>query len=233
MISFFVLHLSDTAHAKKNDMILKKFRGDIEASIMKGYGQGWKHCDVVHDFSEPLQPDFLDETPTIMTDIDHLSTFDIRTTFSSSYCILVYAHVKSNQSLSDLIKFGWSVIQHKRLAIILKLSQGLTLDMATNTTKLPFLVAARMEGGGEQFICPVVGFAIPRLQNTMCDETYTSYRDKTLRVGTIGTPPQFFGKLQSFQPTINAFFTILHFKFYCSWRKRNWRGRPRTASNTC
>ena len=204
LIIFFivlsVLCLSDKAHAQQNDMILTKYRGDIENYIMKGYGRMWKHCDILHDFSEPLPPTVLDdETPTFVMDIAKLHTFDIRTTFSSSYCLLISAHVRNNQSLSDLIKFGWSVIQHKRLALALTLGPSVTLDMATNTTKLPFLVAARMEGGKEQFICPVIGVPNPRLQSTKCDKSYISYKDKSLRVGIIGLPPIFYGELQSLE----------------------------------
>ena len=46
----------------------------------------------------------------------------------------------------------------KRLALVLKLGPGMVLDMATNTEKLPFLIAADMENGREQYLCPGVHF---------------------------------------------------------------------------
>ena len=89
--------------------------------------------------------------------------------------------------------------------MILKLGPGLTLDMAANTTKLPFLVAAtREEDGKEQFMCPVIGEANPRLQDAMCHRSYVSSEDKSLRVGIFGIPPYFYGK-----PKCQKFLVIL------------------------
>ena len=119
---------------------------------------------------------------------------DIRATFSKSHCLLVSAHISSNKSLSDIIKFGWSVIQHKRIALVLQLGDGLTLEMAANTTKLPFMVAATDEDGKEQFLCPVIGEVAPRLQDLMCDSSYVSPKEKSLRVAIFGIPPYFYGK---------------------------------------
>ena len=76
---------------------------------------------------------------------------------------------------------------------MLKLAQGMTLSMAKNTTKLPFLIAAEV-GDKEQFMCPVVGESTPRLQDTKCDLSYISYKDKILRVGIFGGPQNFIRK---------------------------------------
>ena len=119
---------------------------------------------------------------------------DISVTFSSSHCLLVSAHISNNNSLSDIIKFGWSVIQHKRLALILELGEELTLNMAENTTKLPFMIAATDADGKDQFLCPVIGEAAPRLQDVMCDRTYVTPKEKSLRVAIFGIPPYFYGK---------------------------------------
>ena len=201
IVCFVFISLSDQAHGQ-SDMFLPKYREDIENYIMTGHAGGWKHCDVIHDISGPQQPNLSDETPMFVVDIDKLHTFDIQTTFSSSNCLLISVHVKSNESLSELIKFGWSVVQNKRLALLLKLTNGLTLDMATNTTKLPFLVAATIEDAGEQFLCPKIGDAQPRLQDSKCDLSYTSYKDKTLRTGVYGLPPYFYGKFWLYIPSI-------------------------------
>ena len=197
IVCFLFLSLSHPIYGEDN-MLLTKYRWEIENYIMTGSTVGGKQCDVIHDLSGPQQPSLFNETPMFVLDIDQLHTLDIQTTFSSSICLLISAHVKTNQSLSDLIKFGWSVVQHKRLALVLKLSPGFTLEMATNTTKLPFLVAARMEEGKEQFLCPVIGEANPRLQNVKCNLTYTSSKNKSLRVAMFGMPPNcIFGKLST------------------------------------
>ena len=88
-------------------------------------------------------------------------------------------------------------MQHKRAAFVIKMSSGMTLNMAPNITKLPFLVAAELEDGREQFLCPVVGEPEPFLQHSMCDHAYTSYKNKVIRVGVIGVPPYLYGKTQN------------------------------------
>ena len=187
LFSFILLYLFDQCLGQNPAIFLTKNRDHIENYIMKGYGQGWKHCDVVHGNSQ--RHNIFDEMPKLVMDINMLGSIDIRTTFSSSYCLLISGIVNSNETLSDLFKFGWSVVQHKRLALLLKLGQGMTLEMATNTTKLPFLVAARTMDGKEQFLCPVIGEKNPRLQDTRCDRSYSSYKNKSLTVGIFGIPP--------------------------------------------
>ena len=194
IIPFILLCLLelDSVHGQSYNIFLTKYKDHIEKFIMKGYGWGWKHCDVMNNLSR--QPSFFDETPKFVMDINMLGSFDIKTSLSSSSCLLITGNVHSNRTLSDLIKFGWSVVQRKRLALVLKLSQGMTLEMATNTTKLPFLVAASRADGKEQFLCPVIGEKTPYLQDTKCDISYSSYKNKSLRVGIFGIPPYYYGK---------------------------------------
>ena len=197
LFSFILLYLFDQGLGQNPAMFLTKNREHVENYIMNGYGRGWKHCDLIHDNSQ--QHNLFDEPPRLVMDINMLHTLDIRTTLSSSYCLLISGHVNNNQTLSDLIKFGWSVVQHKRLALLLKLGKGMTLEMATNTTKLPFLVAARMMDGNEQFLCPVIGEKNPRIQDTKCDRSYSSYKSKSLTVGIFGIPPYIYGKFPFFK----------------------------------
>ena len=192
LISSLLLTMFCQAFGPTSGTLLTKYRGDIEGYIMNGYGGGWKHCDLIRDTSE--QVNLSEESMNFVIDTELIHSLDIKTTFSPSSCLLISAHIKSNQSLSEFIKFGWSVIQHKRLALVLKLEPGMTLNMATNTSKMPFLVAATLEDGDEQFLCPVIGEADPRLQHVMCDRSYSSYKDKTLRVGIFGIPPYFAGE---------------------------------------
>ena len=63
--------------------------------------------------------------------------------------------------------------------------------MITNTTKLPFLIAAKLEQDKEQFLCPVVGEIKPLLEDKMCNPSYASYKNKRLNVALLGIPPYF------------------------------------------
>ena len=189
--TFLSLYGQSSGLKSQNNMFLTKYRSDIESYIMTGYGEGWKNCDLIQ--TDYQQSSSSDETPLFLMDKKELHTSDILTTFSSSTCLLISAQVKNNQSLSSLIHIGWSIVQRKRLALVLKLTEGMTLGMAINATKLPFLIAAEV-GEKEQFLCPVIGESNPRLQNTKCNLSYTSYEGKTLRVGIFGGPPSFIGE---------------------------------------
>ena len=180
-LQLILLHLSAVAFGQ--DIFLSKHLNAIESYIMEGYGSGWTHCDILHN-TPSHKSTFPEYSPKVAMEMKHLR-LDVSSTFSSAYCLMVSYHVSSNQSLSALIKFGWTVVQHKRLALVLKLASGVTLDMATNITKLPFLIATELEDGTEKFLCPVIGEYEPRLQNSICDHSYTSYEDKLLQVGLI------------------------------------------------
>ena len=163
----------------------------IESFIMTGHGEGWKHCDILSSIS--VQHRALDSSaqPQMTVELKRLLDMDLSIVLSSSSCLLVSYHVNSNQSLASLIKLGWETIQRKRLALVLKMGSGVSLDMAGNTEKLPFLVAAEQENGQEQFLCPVLGETKPHLSHYMCDQSHASYKNKLLRVGMMGIPPYF------------------------------------------
>ena len=99
--------------------------------------------------------------------------------------------MKSIENLMYLMKLGYETFQKKRLALVLKISSNTSLDIASNMINLPFLVAAVLSNGKEQFLCPVLGEHQPRLQDLMCDMSYKSYTNKMLRVGMVGFPPYF------------------------------------------
>ena len=96
--------------------------------------------------------------------------------------------VDSIKSLLALVEFGRRAIQHKRIALVVKLG-SVTLSDIENMHTLPFLIAAELENGEEQFLCPVIGQPEPWGQQSMCKESYVSTIDKVLRVGIMGTPP--------------------------------------------
>ena len=187
-LCFLILVFSRTSqgYGHKLHKFLEEHRIQIQNYIMAGYGGGWEHCDVLS--LDPLGVD----APQFIMGFETFSRLDIRSALSSSHCLLAAYHIESRESLSAIIKFGWKVIQHKRIALILSMGNGATQGITTDTEKLPFLIAAKLQGGQNQFICPIIGEAEPLLQGQMCDISYTSYRYKKLRVGIIGIQPYFF-----------------------------------------
>ena len=156
----------------------------IQEYIMAGYGDGWKHCDIMSSNFE--EAGFDEDIPHFAVTQEKLLTIDLGSTLSSSHCILALYEVDTPQNLASIMEFGWKATQHKRIALILKMGSGMTLDQTINTTKLPFLVAAEMENEEERFICPLIGEVEPLLQEHMCDKSYISLEQKTLRIGMVG-----------------------------------------------
>ena len=113
---------------------------------------------------------------------------------SASHCVLATYHVNSKENLVDVMKLGIETFKKKRLALVLKFTSNTSLALASDMDNLSltnFFVAAVLSNGTEQFLCPVVGENQPRLQDVMCDLSYTSYKNKILRVGIVGIPPYF------------------------------------------
>ena len=85
---------------------LVRHKSAIENFIMIGHSEGWKHCDVISSIS--VQHGFLDNSaqPQIIIDLERVLDMDLSIVLSSSNCILISYHLKSNQSLASLIKLG-------------------------------------------------------------------------------------------------------------------------------
>ena len=191
IICICVFLLADLTCGQEHNSFLSKHHQSIESYIMNGYGKRSTYqCDLLND--NPQEESIKGKAHFVM-DLDNMDKFDLSTNLLSSHCLLVFVHVNNNQSLAALVNFGWKVVQHKRAAIVVKMSSGMTLDMATNITKLPFLIAAELEDDKEQFLCPTVGEPEPSLQYSMCDLSHTSYKNKLIRVGIIGVPPYLYG----------------------------------------
>ena len=197
---YFMLFLgvflsADLTCGQEHKLFLSKHGQSIESYIMKGYGnRSGYQCDVLYDNT---QKDSIEGMARFVMDLNEIEHFNLSSNLVSSHCLLVSVSINTNESLATLIKFGWTVVQHKRVALVMKMSSGMTLSMATNITKLPFLVAAELKEGKEQFLCPVVGEREPYLQHSMCDHAHTSYKNKVIRVGIIGVPPYLYGKTQN------------------------------------
>ena len=165
--------------------ILAEHKGAIEEFIMAGYGRGWDQCDIIAD---PIHAENGPEAgPKLIMGLQNLK--ELRpNAYSTSHCLLMTYNVRSEENLEALIKFGKSVILKKRLALVLKLGPNITLD-AVNRTSMPILVAAELHDGAVQFLCPAVGEDESQMQDQMCGQDYTSYKNKVLRIGMLGMSP--------------------------------------------
>ena len=191
MLSLGVFLLADFTYGQAH-MFLSNHHKSIESYIMNGYGNRSSYqCDVLYDNA---REDIIEGRAQFVMGLNEIEHFDLSSNLVSSQCLLVSVEVNKNESLAALVKFGWTVVQHKRVALVMKMSSGINLNMSTNITKLPFLVAAELTDGSEQFLCPVVGMPQPYLQHSMCDHEHISYKKKVVRVNIIGVPPYLYGK---------------------------------------
>ena len=162
---------------------LQKHKTAIQNYIMSGEENGWgQHCDMLSAGTHSHEG-----ISQITMALDKINMLNFKN--SSSKCLLVSYDVKSKAELSALLEFGWAVFYHVRLALVLKMHSRVNLGMATNTSKIPFLVAAESSQGKEQFLCPVVGESEPRLQEHFCKPSYASHKNKRLRIVIIEFPP--------------------------------------------
>ena len=165
-------------------IILTHHKEAIQSYIMTGYESNWQHCERLSDLS-----DYSSNEPQIIMNLNEIQTLNLKSAFAYTTCLLVHYNVGSKASLSALMEFGWKAINHVRLAIVMKLRSGITLEMAKNTSNLPYLVAAQLDDGKEQFLCPIVGQENPGFGQVMCRKSYLNYQSKKLRIGGSGLLP--------------------------------------------
>ena len=186
IILILILILLARALGQQPITFMEKYKEEIQKHLMTGHEEGWQHCDML-----TAKPS-LKGVPQMSMSLEKIKTLNIKSAFSFSQCLLVNYHISSEASLSDLLHFGFAAIQLGiRLALVLKLESGITLDIIKNTTKIPFLVAAEIDGGKEQFLCPVVGVSEPRLEKDLCAASYASYKKKRLVIALRGFLPDF------------------------------------------
>ena len=179
------LFLSDTVLGQS--VFLNKHKEAIQNYIKTGHEKGWKQCDILSADTSSHEG-----APHVSMDLNKIKNLNVKFSFASSHCLLVTYKVNSKEDLSTLLEFGWTAIKHIRLALVMKMGSGITLDMTKNSTKLPFLIAADLDHGSkEQFLCPVLGQHEPRLEQEMCRPSYVSYKDKMLQIGIFGINPYF------------------------------------------
>ena len=157
----------------------------------------------------------------------------------SSHCLLAMYNIASHEDLGYLMEFGWKAIQYQRIALVLKMAPGLTLKSEMNLTKLPFMIAAELENGDVQYICPHIGDAEPRQQDFMCRKSYVLPENKTLRVGMMGQKPYFVGEPILVFVRISLHAKQCNFQYqivtYYTYSKSKWTGwnRFQVAKVSC
>ena len=72
---------------------------------------------------------------------------------------------------------------------MLQLGKNISLELEQRTNNVSFLVAAELDDGRAQFLCPIVGDSMPHLQERLCDFSYTTLKGSKLRVGMFGVAP--------------------------------------------
>ena len=177
--------VSNGLHGQREMAFVEKYRTEIQAYIMIGDEIGWQHCDILsaNNYRD-------DGIPQIIMDLDQVMKLNTKITFSKSHCLLVTYHVNREDDLYTLMEFGRKTFLTKRLALVITVDSGLNLEIATNSTNLPFLVAVQLHSGQEMFICPIVGGEDhSHLDPFMCKQSYTSYKDKSLKIGVLGIEP--------------------------------------------
>ena len=185
--------LFEGTRGQELDAFMADHKGAIEEYIMSGYGGGWKQCDVLTGHAPDAN--IPNDVPHLVMDSRELQKLNIGSVLSSAHCLVASYHVNDNQSLSALFEFGWRAIQYKRIAVVLRLGNGVTLHPAINrASSVPFLVVALKDNGEKTFICPVVGEVTPWRKEYMCPKSYSSFTNKALRIGMVGPAPYFVGK---------------------------------------
>ena len=172
---------------------IRKYREELQTYMMTGSETGWQNCDLL------TSGNFRDDTiPRVIMDLEQMETFNKQfdhiinhIVFSSSHCLLITYRVNTEDELSSLVEFGQKTFSYRRLALIITVDYNINLDIVTNSTNLPFLVAVQFDDGETKFICPVIGEDKSQMYPFMCKLSYVSYKYKSLKIGIVGIEPYF------------------------------------------
>ena len=184
LIPVVILMFLDKTLGQHNRYFMEKYKEAIQKYLMTGHEDGWDHCDILS--ANP----YYNGMPQISMDLENIKMLNVKNAFASSHCLLVNYHISDEASLNTLIDFGQNAIQHIRLAVIINMISGITLNMVKNSTKIPFVVAANLDNG-EEFLCPVLGEAISYLKQEFCKSSFISYKNRKLRIALVGPMPEF------------------------------------------
>ena len=67
---------------------------------------------------------------------------------------MIAARVENREALANLLQFGQRTNQKRRVGMLLELGTSVGLETDGNVS---FLIGARLDDGGKQFLCPTVG----------------------------------------------------------------------------
>ena len=169
----------------QQEIFMENYREAIQKYIMTGAGEGWHHCDILSD--NPSH----NSLPQMTMDLDTVETLDVKSAFKYSHCLLIHYEVRSMETLSNLLEFCQEAKDIIRLALLVKLRPALTPEIAASLSNVSFFVAVESENGHVSFLCPIVGRIKPIFQHEMCNQSYLDHKNKVLRIGLLGIPPEF------------------------------------------
>ena len=166
--------------------ILLKYKKAMQNYLMTGHEMTWHDCDILsaNGYSN-------NDGPQITMSLEKIETLNLKYVFSSSTCLLISYEISSEDSLSTLLEFGKKAINHIRLALVIKMVAGISLETAKNTSNLGYMIATESKEGLEQFLCPVIAESKPYMEAEMCKPSNLDYKNKALRVGLVGMVPDF------------------------------------------
>ena len=169
----------------QHETFMENYREAIQKYIMTGHGEGWQHCDILSD-----SPSY-NSVPQITMDLETVETLDVKSAFKYSHCLLIHYEIRSMETLTNLLEFCQEAKNTIRLALWVKLQPALTPEIATSLSNVSFFIAVESENGHISFLCPNVGRIKPIFQHEMCNQSYLDYKNKILRIGLLGIPPEF------------------------------------------
>ena len=195
------------SYGEEFGLFIEKHRLEIQEQIMIGSEGTVKNCDILN--LSPRHSYHFDMVPQWEIELQLVNSLDLKRLMSTSSCLLISSHVNDFITLSALLKFGWLVIQHRRLGMLLNMGPGMTIQ-ALRGRPNPFMIAARTEHGNEEFLCPVLGQGVPLIQTNMCDRSFNRYEGKILDIGCKGNWPYFFESSSSNQMS-GVFVSMMNF----------------------
>ena len=167
-------------------IFLEQYMEKIQDYIMTGHEKGWQPCDVM---SANI---YREETaPQISMDLDKIWNLNIKSVFSFSHCIFISYHVNSEEDLASLVDFGLRAHRQMRVALLIKIKRGISLEMTLKDTSLPFMIGAELDNNKIQFNCPILGKSNTGLEPHICNPSYATYKDNVLRIVLYGVRENF------------------------------------------
>ena len=167
-------------------IFLEQYMEKIQDYIMIGHEKGWRPCNLLSANSYREK-----STPQISMDLDKIGTLNIKSVFSFSHCIFISYHANSKEDLASLVEFGLRAHRQMRVALLIKMKRGISLETSLKDTRLPFMIGAELDNNKIQFNCPILGKSNTGLEPHICNPSYATYKDNVLRIVLYGVRENF------------------------------------------